>query len=52
MIFYNNGNRSTGNGYNVNEEFVKLQRLVEQREEERNRSNYTLICKILTLHEI
>lgn len=46
MIFYNNGNKSVGNGYNVKEEFDKLQKLVEQREEERKKNNFKLICKI------
>lgn len=45
MIFYNNGNRADGNSYNVSEELDKLQKLVEQREEERKKSSFTLICK-------
>lgn len=46
MIFYNNGNKYVGNGYNVKEELDKLEKLVEQRGEERKKSSFKLICKV------
>lgn len=45
MIFYNNGNISVDNGYNLKEELDNLQKLVDQQEEVKKNSSFKLVCK-------
>lgn len=45
MIFYNNGNSCDNNGYDVQDEMGRLKTIVVQREEERKKSSFNLICK-------